>query len=359
MMKQHRKTLIVTSLLTLLPAAVGVVLWNRLPAQMPTHWGFDGTVDGWSGKAFAVFGLPLILLAAHWLCVWATSLDSGNRGQNRKVSGLVLWIIPVLSWFTSGIMYAGAMGWNLNFVKITLLLMGVLFVAVGNYLPKCRQNHTIGIRIKWTLEDEENWNATHRMGGRVWAAGGAVLLAGMFLPEKIGMALMLVMLPVLILIPLLYSYGFYQKKVRAGRPIAASGTMKPLSKQAKIASVAGLIAVLTLVAGLMFTGNIEVRYDADTFTVEADYWQDLTVEYDAVDCIEYRDTDKMGVRTFGFGSARLMMGQFQNDEFGTYTRYSYTKCGSCVVLTSGENILVLSGRDEAATRAIYEALTAR
>ena len=65
------------------------------------------------------------------------------------------------------------------------------------------------------------------------------------------------------------------------------------------------------------------------------------------------------MRTFGFGSARLLMGQFKNDEFGTYTRYSYTKCDSCVVLISGENVLVLSGPDEDATREIYEELTAK
>ena len=359
MMKQHKGKLMVSSVLTLLPIMVGLLLWNRLPNQMPTHWGVDGTADGWSGKAFAVFGMPLILLAVHWLCVWGTSLDSSNRGQNRKVSGLVLWIIPVLSWFTSGIMYAGSMGWELDFVKITLLLMGALFVAIGNYLPKCKQNYTIGIRIKWTLEDEENWAATHRLGGRVWVAGGVLLLAGCFLPERLGVAVMLLLLPVLVLVPLLYSYGFYKKKAREGRPPVTSETMKPLGKRAKILSLVAVAVILVLVAGLMFTGNIKYRYDEDTFTVEADYYQDLTVEYDSLDRIEYRDTDRAGVRTFGFGSARLLMGQFKNDEFGTYTRYSYTKCNSCVVLISGENVLVLSGPDEDATREIYEELTAR
>lgn len=359
MMKQHKGKLMLSSALILLPAVLGLALWSRLPAQMPTHWGFSGTVDGWSGKPFAVFGLPLILLATHWLCVWATSLDRSNEHQNRKVSGLVLWICPVLSFFTSGIMYAAALNLDVNFVTLTLLLMGLMFVAIGNYLPKCRQNYTIGIRIKWTLEDEENWTATHRMGGRVWAVGGVLLLAGCFLPEQAGVAMMLLLLPVLVLVPILYSYRFRQKKVREGRPIAASETMKPLGKRAKIASLVGLAAVLVLVAGIMFTGDIEIRYDEDAFTVEADYYQDLTVEYDSLDRIEYRETDRAGVRTFGFGSARLLMGQFKNDEFGTYTRYSYTKSDSCVVLTAGENTLVLSGPDEAATRVIYEELIAR
>ena len=93
--------------------------------------------------------------------------------------------------------------------------------------------------------------------------------------------------------------------------------------------------------------------------MEADYYQDLTVEYAAVDHIEYRETNQAGVRTFGFGSARLMMGQFKNDAFGAHTRYSYTQCDACVVVTAGEKILVLSGKDADSTRAIYEELSGR
>ena len=359
MMKQHKGKLIVSSVVTLLPTLVGLIFWNRLPNQMPTHWGLDGSVDGWSGKAFAVIGLPLILLAVHWLCVWGTSLDSGNRGQNRKVSGLVLWIIPVLSWFTSGIMYAAALNLEVDFVRVTLLLMGAMFVVIGNYLPKCKQNHTIGIRIPWTLNDEENWNATHRVGGRIWVAGGAALLAGSVLPEKFAVALMIVLMPILAAAPILYSWCYHKKQAREGHVPTTFGENKPLSRKAKIGSMVGVAVVLVLVAVLMFTGDIEVRCDEDSFTVEADYYQDLTVEYAAVDSIEYRETDKAGVRTFGFGSARLLMGQFKNDAFGTHTRYSYTQCDACVVVTAGEKILVLSGKDADSTRAIYEELSGR
>ena len=359
MVKRYKKTLLLSSAVILLPTLAGLILWNRLPAQMPTHWGLDGSVDGWSGKAFAVIGLPLILLAVHWLCVWGTSLDSGNRDQNRKVTGLVLWICPVLSFFTNGIMYAAALNLDVNFVTVTLLLMGVMFVVIGNYLPKCKQNHTIGIRIPWTLNDEENWNATHRVGGRIWVAGGILLLAGCALPEKFAVTLMIVLLPVLTVAPILYSWLYHKKQAREGHVPTASGEKKPLSRKAKIGSTVGLATVLVLVAVLMFTGDIEVRCDEDSFTVEADYYQDLTVEYAAVDHIEYRETNQAGVRTFGFGSARLMMGQFKSDEFGAHTRYSYTRCDACVVVTSGENTLVLSGKDADSTRAIYEELSGR
>jgi len=101
---------------------------------------------------------------------------------------------------------------------------------------------------------------------------------------------------------------------------------------------------------------IAVNCGETSFTVEATYWPDLTVEYDAVDSVEYRTEDTPGVRTGGFGSARLMMGNFRNEEFGNYTRYSYTGRGPCVVVTSEEKILVLGGRNVEETERIYQTL---
>ena len=67
MLKKKKRTLVLTSLLTLSPILIGLLLWNKLPEQMTTHWGADGVADGWSGRPFAVFGLPLIMLAVQWL----------------------------------------------------------------------------------------------------------------------------------------------------------------------------------------------------------------------------------------------------------------------------------------------------
>ena len=92
MIKRNKLKLIFSSILIFLPSVVGLLLWNRLPESMTTHWGADGNADGFSGKAFAVFGMPLILLAIHWLCIFFTTKDPKNKDQNHKVFGLVLWI---------------------------------------------------------------------------------------------------------------------------------------------------------------------------------------------------------------------------------------------------------------------------
>ena len=210
MIKKHLKSLIIATLILLLPVLAGVILWDQLPAQMPTHFNAAGEVDGWSSKAFAVFGLPMILVAAEWLCMVGTSMDPKKKGHPEKVVKLVLWIIPVLSIVMHVITYAVALGREVRVEVIMPLLMGVIFIIIGNYLPKCRQNYTIGIKIPWTLVSEENWNRTHRMAGKLWVAGGIATLLTAFLG---GFAIFIGIVVLMAFVPFIYSYLLFRKGI--------------------------------------------------------------------------------------------------------------------------------------------------
>ena len=210
MFKQYKKTLIITSLILLIPIAVGLLLWNQLPDVIPTHWGINGEVDGWSSKPFAVFGLPLLLLAFQWLCVLGTSADPKKANHPEKIVHLVLWIIPVLGVALSVITYAVALGQEVRMVVVMPVMIGLLLAIVGNYLPKCKQNYTIGIKIPWTLNSEENWNKTHRFAGWLWTICGLIIvLTGFFGGFWIFFGIVLVM----VLAPFIYSYILHRKGV--------------------------------------------------------------------------------------------------------------------------------------------------
>ncbi len=360
MIENNKWKLLVSSVAILLPILAGLILWNELPEQMTTHWGVDGNADGWSSRTFAVLGLPLILLALHWVCIFITSKDPKNKGQNKKMFGMVLWICPIVSIFASGITYAAAFGKEFNMNIIGLLLIGLMFVVIGNYLPKCKQNYTIGIKVKWTLANEENWNATHRFGGKVWVIGGLLLMACAFLPEALIPWVLIIALTIMAAIPVVYSYAYYKKQVAAGT--APEKAIIPMGKWSKLISTVLPIGVAIMMAVLLvvcFTGNVEVQYGDTSFTLEASYWSDLTVEYAAIDSIEYRESCDAGSRINGFGSPRLSLGAFQNAEFGNYTRYSYTQSDSCVVLNVDGKILVVSGANVESTKVIYENLLTR
>jgi len=208
MIKKNWRILLITSVAILLPMVAGVVLWNQLPEQIPSHWNAVGEIDGWSSKPFAVFGMPLILLAAQWLCVLGTGTDPKRNNHPQKILHLVLWIIPVLSVLLHVIVYAVALGKDVRVEMVMPVFIGILLAIVGNYLPKCKQNYTIGIKIPWTLNNEENWNRTHRFAGRLWVVCGfVIMLTGFFC----GFWVFLPIVVLMVLAPLAYSYLLHRK----------------------------------------------------------------------------------------------------------------------------------------------------
>jgi uncharacterized membrane protein len=107
-------------------------------------------------------------------------------------------------------MYVSALGVSVRVETLMPILLGLLFVAIGNYMPKCKQNYTIGIKIPWTLASEENWNRTHRLAGWVWVGGGVVMLLSGFLGI---FWLTLVPAIIMVAVPLIYSYILHQKGI--------------------------------------------------------------------------------------------------------------------------------------------------
>lgn len=208
MKKINKKTLILTSVVTLIPIVIGLLLWSQLPDTIPTHFGMDGTPNGWSSKGFTVFGLPLFLLGVHLLCVAATTQDPKYDNMSDKLFALVLWICPVTSLLVVAACYSAALGYEMNMSKYVMFGMGVLFMVIGNYLPKCKQNYTMGIKIPWTLDDEENWNKTHRLAGFLWVAGGILISINAFLGWQ---WLFFVIVAVMAFMPIIYSFLYYRK----------------------------------------------------------------------------------------------------------------------------------------------------
>lgn len=353
MIRKQTKTLILFSLLTLLPILVGLILWDRFPEQMTTHWGLDGQPDGWGSVPFAVFFPPLAMLAGLWLCIWVTARDPGNKDRNRKPLSLVLWIIPIASNLCSGVMYALALGADFSPERILFCVLGLMFAAIGNYLPKCRTNSTMGIKIPWAYTSEENWNATHRMAGKLWLPGGLLIAFCSLLPGAIATVVVITILIAMIAAPTLYSWRYYRRQKAQG--VALAAFPKPVTKAEKF-SVMFLVLLLLGVGILMFSGELDYQFGEDCFTIEASFYSDLTVDYAAIDHLELRQGNVPGTQVGGWDSARLLLGFFRNEELGNYTRYTYVSPDACIVLTAGEKTLVLSGKNASETEQIYNAL---
>ena len=211
MMKANKKTLIITSIVTILPVLIGIICWNRLPDVMATHFGFNNKANGFSSKAFAVFGLPLILLAVLWVGAFVTAHDPKRQNISPKMFSLMLWIAPVISLVAAATIYPVNLGYELDIAFFSELLLGLMFIIIGNYLPKARQNYTIGIKIPWTLANEENWNRTHRLAGYLWMICGILMILislTRFVPAEWLVGIFLIM----VLVPCIYSFWLQAEK---------------------------------------------------------------------------------------------------------------------------------------------------
>lgn len=208
MLKNQKTKLIISSIIILIPILVGLLLWGKLPDQMVTHWNAKGEPNGWSSKLFTVVGLPAFLFFIHWICIIATKADPKSANHPEKIMALVYWICPATSVFCMLSIYGEALGYPFSINRIGSVFAGLIFIIIGNYLPKCQHNYTVGIKIPWTLNSEENWNRTHRFAGPVWVICGLLFMIFTF----IGYAeLSIVLIFIAALVPMVYSYLYYKK----------------------------------------------------------------------------------------------------------------------------------------------------
>ncbi len=351
MLKENKFKVILSSIVILLPILFGLIMWNKLPDMMTTHWGADGNANGFSPKPFAILGLPVMLLIMHLICLLFTAKDKNQKGQNKKALNIIFWIAPLISLFSNGMVYSIAFGKTFDFTLLMPALFGIMFIFIGNYLPKIKQNRTLGIKVSWALKNEENWNKTHRLGGKVWVISGLAMLFSIFLPQAAMASVAACAIIAAIIIPIVYSYCIYKKHQKEGIAYVDA----PSSKAEKIA----IIVIAVIVAILMFTGEIEVHCEDSSLKIEATYWADIEIDYSEINSLVYRDDFDTGSRTFGFGSAKLSMGDFQNDEFNSYTLYAYTGAEEFIVLEIGKKTLVIGMKNADETQEIYQAILER
>lgn len=210
-MKKIDKTMVITSLICILPILFGALMYNKLPEQIPTHWNFNGEIDDYSSKATTVFILPIFMLVLNIITNVTLNNDPKKRNMAKPIVLLGKWTVPIVTVFCVSISLLTAMGIEIPIEKIVPVFVGILFICVGNYLPKCKQNYSAGIKLPWTLNSEENWNKTHRLAGYVWMMGGVIML---FLTVTgWSQYAFFVLMMVLVLIPSVYSYSLYKKGI--------------------------------------------------------------------------------------------------------------------------------------------------
>lgn len=187
-------------------------IWNELPSQVPIHWDINGEVDGYGDKSELVFLSLLLPLFTYALMLAVPFLDPKDKIKNmgdkfHKIKFALVLFMSVLSIY---ITYASKNAGS-DTKSYIVPIMGVMFIVLGNYFKTIKANYFVGIRTPWTLENEEVWNKTHKMGGMLWFIGGLlILLAGLLLPTKLSFIIFFIITTIITIVPIVYSYTTFK-----------------------------------------------------------------------------------------------------------------------------------------------------
>ena len=197
----------------LLPFIYLAYLWNSLPQKVPIHWYFKGEINGW-GTKYSLIGLVFLLPVLTYILMLAIpKIDPKNRielmgGKYFQIKFVLVGFMSVLALF---IIYSSKSQTLSNPIMVFVLL-GLLFMALGNYFKVIKQNYFLGIKTPWTLESEEVWKLTHTLAGKLWIVGGLlIVIFSLVIPENINFYFFISITAIISIVPIAYSYLIFKK----------------------------------------------------------------------------------------------------------------------------------------------------
>jgi uncharacterized membrane protein len=195
-------------------AAMSIAAYPRLPDQVPVHWGIGGEADRWGTRFEGAVLLPLIMLGAWALLRVLPRVDPRAPSYAKMQSTYDFMVSATLTLLlvVHAMVLAAGLGYAVPVGRMTPVLIGALFVTLGNVLPRARPNWWFGIRTPWTLSNDRVWTRTHRLGGYAMTAGGLVILAGAALPGAWPFAVFIVAASAATVGPIVYSYVAWRQE---------------------------------------------------------------------------------------------------------------------------------------------------
>ena len=210
-------------IIMLVPAAYLALLWKQIPQKVPMHFDFKGNVDSY-GTRHDLLVLVISLTVANAVVYLIISniykIDPKKyAAQNKeRMQRIAFYLVLYLSAIWIMLVYEIAHNDVSMTMKFVFVAMGLLFALLGNNMYNIQPNYFAGIRLPWTLENEENWRKTHQLAGRLWFFGGLLFAVIVFFLNNewagyVGAGF----LAILVLIPVIYSYNMYknQKNLKA------------------------------------------------------------------------------------------------------------------------------------------------
>ena len=215
-MNKSTPNLILALVLLAIPFGYAAYIYPSLPETIPTHFNFKGEADGFGGKDSIFLG-PGILGATGLFTFFLLSNIKNFDPKRYKLEDdgmfkkFAIFMVAFLSLLGLVITISAAKP-GINVTKLLLPLIGFSFAIIGWYMPKIHQNYFAGFKLPWTLENVDNWNATHKVAGKIWLYGGLFqAIATITLPSFLGFVCFMIATVIMIAIPTIFSYRMFKK----------------------------------------------------------------------------------------------------------------------------------------------------
>ena len=188
--------------------ALSAAVWERLPERVPIHWNFRGEIDRWGGRFEGALLFPMLAFVLWVVLPWLPKIDP-RRASFEKFRGsydLIITATLALLFVVHAAVIGAALGYRVPMGRLVPVGVGLLFITIGNVLPRTRPNWVMGVRTPWTLSNDRVWTRTHRMSGYLMVAAGVLIMLSALLPASWGFAVLLVAALGSALGSVLYSY---------------------------------------------------------------------------------------------------------------------------------------------------------
>ena len=198
---------------SLLPVALAAAVYGKLPDRIPMNWGFGGEVSyGAKSDIWIIAGMAPLLAGLFQILPCIDPKRRNYRKFLEVYQSFQLFMQVFLLVTTSIIVVESFRPGTIRVSTVITAMCGILFMTLGNMMPKFRQNFFCGFRTPWALSDETVWNKTHRLGGRLMFGAGILGFAGAFLPgDRAKMILLFVPVMAATIIPYIMSYVWFRR----------------------------------------------------------------------------------------------------------------------------------------------------
>ena len=177
------------------PFLVYASIYRSLPSKIPVHYSFDGIADRFASKlsvealllcSLGYCGLLLGVLLRKMVLAMGKTQENNNTQTTAKLMAYNQTFLTIffsaLSLYFISVMLQNSVPDTLFILRTAYLVLSVLFIIIGNYLPKLKKNRVTGVKTKYSQSSDDAWMKSQRFGGRLLVIGGITSLIVCLIP---------------------------------------------------------------------------------------------------------------------------------------------------------------------------------